>query len=125
MNCGNNCTTASITFVINCVNVSIKDGAKSLTAFISTSITMGKESAMFSTMGTMLLIMPPKDCARLFVSLAISASGLPKPAIKSCHAELKLPIAPVIVSVDSLAKLPAYCSVLSKNICIASVFFSI
>ena len=72
----------------------------------------------------MFLTIPPKDCARLLVSLAISASGLPSPPKKSCQAELKFPIAPVTVSVLSLAKLPAYCSVLSRNICIARVFFS-
>ena len=38
--------------------------------------------------------------------------------------DLTAPIDPESVSSDSLAKFPAYCSVRSKNICIASCAFS-
>ena len=54
----------------------------------------------------------------------MSASAFPRPAIKEPRAACISPIEPDIVSVDSLAKLPAYCSVFSKNICIATSAFS-
>ncbi len=50
--------------------------------------------------------------------------ALPNPAVNDPRAAWSNPIEPVMVWVDSLAKFPAYCSVVSKNICMATSAFS-
>ena len=86
---GKSLTIPSITCLISVVKVVIKVGNIFVTALINEVITVGKAFVMFSIIGVILFIIAPKDFAKLFVNLAISADGLPNPAIKSCHAAPK------------------------------------
>ena len=95
-----------ITCVISSVNVVIKVGNISFTAPISASITVGKTDTIFLITGITLVIAPLKPFARLSTNSFISASGLPKPAMKFSQDADKLLKEPSIVSPASSAVVP-------------------
>ena len=70
--------------------------------------------------GVMLVTTAEKASARLFARLAMSALAFPRPATSDSVAACSRPSEPDMVSVDSRAKFPAYFSVFSKNISIAT-----
>ena len=103
---GNNLTIPSITCVMRVVKVSINVGAKSLTAPIIASITVGNTDTILLITGITLVIAPLIPFARLSTNSFISASGLPKPAMKFSQDADKLLKEPSIVSPASSAVVP-------------------
>ena len=99
-------------------------GSKSATAANIAPVAVGNAATIFSKTGTILVTTASKASTRFSVRFVISALALPSPAVNEPSAACSNPIEPEIVSVDSFAKLPAYCSVFSKNICIAISAFS-
>ena len=103
---GNSLTIPSITCVISVVNVEINVGAKSLTALIILSITVGNTDTILLIIGMIFFMAPLKLFARLSTSFAISAFELPSPAIKFVQEADKLLNEPSMVSPASSAVVP-------------------
>ena len=87
-------------------------------------IAVGKASTMFSMTGTTFSTTAWNASTTFWVRFCISASALPRPAVKEPTAASSKPSEPEMVWVDSRAKLPAYCSVFSKKYFMAISAFS-
>ena len=120
MICGRSVSKVSSTLSNRSVTVERSVGSSSPKASKSPSIAVGSATTMFCTIGTTFLRTVLKSSTMFKVKSFISASALPSPATKELTAAFISPMEPCMVSVDSLAKLPEYCSVFSKKYDMAS-----
>jgi len=121
---GSRLSKVSRTWLKRSVTVLRRTGRRSPIASRMASIAAGRAVTTFSNIGTILITTDWKASTRFWVRFVISASAFPRPAVNEPRAACRRPMDPVTVWVDSLAKFPAYCSVFSKNICMATSAFS-
>ena len=108
----------------NSVTVCSSMGSRSPSAERIVPVAAGREATIFSKTGTIFFTTAWKASTRFCVRFVMSAFALPSPAVNEPRAACKRPMEPLMVWVDSLAKLPACYSVFSKNICMAFSAFS-
>ena len=118
--CGRDSFSVVKTEVKTSLTVASSAGAALTSPEVICWMTAGTAETIFWITGVMLLTIARKAVTTFPARLVISAPAFPNPAVSDLTDACSIPIEPEIVFSLSRAKFPAYCSVFSKNICIAT-----